>query len=103
MNLNEKLKNYLTHEENDFLKVENSYNKKTSYLVGFEFASGSIIKDISKHLELEKETDTSIIATANATDTKSEIISYTFYIRKSHKFLNVILVWIYADNCKTAV
>lgn len=41
MNLNEKLKNYLTHEENDFLKVENSYNKKTSYLVGFEFASGS--------------------------------------------------------------
>lgn len=42
MNLNEKLKNYLTHEENDFLKVENSYNKKTSYLVGFEFASGSI-------------------------------------------------------------
>ncbi len=28
MNLNEKLKNYLTHEENDFLKVENSYNKK---------------------------------------------------------------------------
>ena len=44
MNLNEKLKNYLTHEENDFLKVENSYNKKTSYLVGFEFASGSFIK-----------------------------------------------------------
>mgnify|MGYP000978889902 CR=1 FL=1 len=44
MNLNEKLKNYLTHEENDFLKVENSYNKKTSYLVGFEFASGSIRK-----------------------------------------------------------
>jgi hypothetical protein len=43
MNLNEKLKNYLTHEENDFLKVENSYNKKTSYLVGFEFASGSLI------------------------------------------------------------
>lgn len=43
MNLNEKLKNYLTHEENDFLKVENSYNKKTSYLVGFEFASGSIV------------------------------------------------------------
>lgn len=43
MNLNEKLKNYLTHEENDFLKVENSYNKKTSYLVGFEFASGSKI------------------------------------------------------------
>ena len=42
MNLNEKLKNYLTHEENDFLKVENSYNKKTSYLVGFEFASGSL-------------------------------------------------------------
>ena len=41
MNLNEKLKNYLTHEENDFLKVEDSYNKKTSYLVGFEFASGS--------------------------------------------------------------
>lgn len=46
MNLNEKLKNYLTHEENDFLKVENSYNKKTSYLVGFEFASGSIISNI---------------------------------------------------------
>ncbi len=45
MNLNEKLKNYLTHEENDFLKVENSYNKKTSYLVGFEFASGSIHKN----------------------------------------------------------
>ena len=44
MNLNEKLKNYLTHEENDFLKVENSYNKKTSYLVGFEFASGSLIR-----------------------------------------------------------
>lgn len=43
MNLNEKLKNYLTHEENDFLKVENSYNKKTSYLVGFEFASGSLV------------------------------------------------------------
>ena len=33
-------------------------------------------------LQLEKQTDTSIIATANATDTKSEIISYTFYIRK---------------------
>ena len=33
-------------------------------------------------LQLEKKTDTSIIATANATDTKSEIISYTFYIRK---------------------
>ena len=49
MNLNEKLKNYLTHEENDFLKVENSYNKKTSYLVGFEFASGSIIKSFLKH------------------------------------------------------
>jgi hypothetical protein len=46
MNLNEKLKNYLTHEENDFLKVENSYNKKTSYLVGFEFASGSTIINI---------------------------------------------------------
>jgi hypothetical protein len=46
MNLNEKLKNYLTHEENDFLKVENSYNKKTSYLVGFEFASGSYIKNV---------------------------------------------------------
>ena len=48
MNLNEKLKNYLTHEENDFLKVENSYNKKTSYLVGFEFASGSLAKVINK-------------------------------------------------------
>lgn len=37
---------------------------------------------VGVNLELEKETDTSIIATANATDTKSEIISYTFYIRK---------------------
>ena len=55
MNLNEKLKNYLTHEENDFLKVENSYNKKTSYLVGFEFASGSTeylkVKQIAQILE----------------------------------------------------
>ena len=48
MNLNEKLKNYLTHEENDFLKVENSYNKKTSYLVGFEFAK--LYKQINKNL-----------------------------------------------------
>lgn len=37
---------------------------------------------VGVNLELEKETDTSIIATASATDTKSEIISYTFYIRK---------------------
>ena len=28
MNLNEKLKNYLTHEENDFLKVEGATIKK---------------------------------------------------------------------------
>jgi len=51
MNLNEKLKNYLTHEENDFLKVENSYNKKTSYLVGFEFASGSVDSLICENSE----------------------------------------------------
>ena len=37
---------------------------------------------VGLNLQLEKQTDTSIIATANATDTKSEIISYTFYIRK---------------------
>ena len=37
---------------------------------------------IGINLELEKKTDTSIMATASATDTKSEIISYTFYIRK---------------------